>query len=292
MAIVVGTTVGAAVIVAGAVLTAAARAHKKQAAGQAAAMRTKIAGFDDDPSSPRQSRKTSSRRISALESGRVSSLTVGKNSNRVAALMGVLTSAEADAAAEASGRKDAGTSLHIAKGSGARGEALTSMLAASEDSRSDASARSGAAGGPPAKKGSRLEQLNPLANRAEQLLAVAGDAHEEDAERGGATAVWGRINSGRKSITALATPAAVLGALLGTDLAPPEPQAAVEPAEEHAVAGLDVPRRTPRNSAWRAPPQLSGSGEDDDSAATPRTNVPRSGSMRVRRNSQAPGSQL
>ena len=289
VAIVVSTTVGAAVIVAGAVLTAVARAHKKKMQEQAAALRGKIAGFDDDPSSPRRPRKTSSRRMSALESGtakppsregsRVASLAAGKTTGRAEALMGVLTSADADVAE----RNDSG-SLHIAKTSSGRAGAL---MAQHDDSEPTGT------GALPSKKSSRLEQLNPLANRAEQLMAVATDAHEEEAdpERGAAGgAIWGRINSGRKSITAMATPAAVLDALLGTDLAPPE--AAVEPVEDaEPVAAVDLPRRTPRSSAWRAPPQLSGSGEDDD-AATPRAAVPRASSMRVRRTSQAPSSQL
>jgi hypothetical protein len=292
VAIVVSTTVGAAVIVAGAVLTAVARAHKKKMQEQAAGMLGKIAGFDDEPSSPRRPRKTSSRRISALESGtakapsregsRVASLAAGKTTARAEALMGVLTSADGDDAPE---RNDSG-SLHLAKVSGGRAGALMAQ-------HDDGEARAAGTGALPTKKSSRLEQLNPLANRAEQLMAVATDAHEDDGadpERGAAGgAIWGRINSGRKSITAMATPAAVLDALLGTDLAPPEP--AVEPAEDAAAAGVDLPRRTPRNSAWRAPPQLSGSGEDDD-AATPRATVPRANSMRVRRNSQAPSSQL
>jgi hypothetical protein len=290
VAIVVSTTVGAAVIVAGAVLTAVARAHKAKMQEQAASMRDKIAGFDDDPSSPRRPRKTSSRRISALESGtakapsregsRVASLAAGKTSARAEALLGVLASADGGDLPE---RNDSG-SLHIAKTSSGRAGAL---MAQHDD------AEPASTGTLPTKKSSRLEQLNPLANRAEQLIAVATDAHEEEAdpERGAAGgAIWGRINSGRKSITAMATPAAVLDALLGTDLAPPEP--AVEPVDEAAAAaGVDLPRRTPRNSAWRAPPQLSGSGEDDD-AATPRATVPRANSMRVRRNSQAPSSQL
>jgi hypothetical protein len=292
VAIVVSTTVGAAVIVAGAVLTAVARAHKKKMQEQAAGMLGKIAGFDDEPSSPRRPRKTSSRRISALESGtakapsregsRVASLAAGKTTARAEALMGVLTSADGDDAPE---RNDSG-SLHLAKVSGGRAGALMAQ-------HDDGEAPAAGTGALPTKKSSRLEQLNPLANRAEQLMAVATDAHEDDGadpERGAAGgAIWGRINSGRKSITAMATPAAVLDALLGTDLAPPEP--AVEPAEDAAAAGVDLPRRTPRNSAWRAPPQLSGSGEDDD-AATPRATVPRANSMRVRRNSQAPSSQL
>lgn len=259
VAIAVSLTVGAVVILAGAVVTVMVRKDRaaRLESDSAHLLITKHAPFarDDEGYAP-PVRRSSRRGINALSAG--SSPTARPNSR--------------DASALALGSEPT------------RAESIAGYAVSASDAGSDLVTRSGS------KRMSRLSQLDPFASRHAQLLAVAVDGDEADAMEGPRSSTMWSLNAARMNvITPFTSRGALLGALLGTDLAPQD-----APAAEQGAEAEEAPRRTPRNSAWRAPAQLGG---DDESPrvgiAPPGRNPPaRTNSMRTRRSSQTgPGGQ-